>query len=64
MDKAQRLIAWLSALKSNETKAIRIYRTGLKQPQKSAMLRKHAELYGEPPLKWDRLKKQIDYRQH
>ena len=28
------------------------------------MLRKHSDLYGEPPLKWDRLKKEISYRQH
>ena len=47
-------------LKSRETREVRIHRTGLKQWQKSAMLRKLIAKHGEPPLKWETLKRNYD----
>jgi hypothetical protein len=68
MDRFERylnqLTAHLAELKSVETKAIRIDRTGLKQWQKSAQLRQQIKQRGEPPLKWDVWKKTMDLREH
>ena len=58
------ITARLAKLKSAETKSVRICRTGMKQWQKSAMLKKHAAKWGEPPLKWDTMAKTMDTREH
>ena len=63
-DQIDNFINNLAALKSYETRGIRIYRTGLKQWQKSAMLQKQIARYGEPTDKWARLTKTMDLRQH
>lgn len=57
------LIGKLSAMKSAETKQIRIDRTTMKQPRKSALLAKQIARHGEPD-KWERVKLTYDTRTH
>lgn len=61
MDEAfNNLFSALAARRSNETKWVRIERTGLKQWQKSRLMAAQVARRGEPADKWETLKKNYE----